>query len=158
MTDDETAKAAELRETIARLRPKVEEDRERAAERARQIRTGTAQLVYQGLAQALGTLLAAAVLYLIAIAAGELKATDPVTFIAVAGLIAGAAASAFSARWLVLPSKRTEMKLVGAHWDLLGIEVRGRLERGEPLTIEEARWVQMGLISLEGMDDSASSS
>lgn len=140
-----------LRERVADLQPVVEENRKRASARSDQVRTYTSTLLHQAAAQALGALLAAAIVYLIALASGALDGTRPLTVIAMGGLLIPLGVSIYMARWLYLPSKRAEARLTSAILELRELEIRQKLERGEPLSEGDEQLVALGVIYLKGL-------
>ncbi len=153
MTELEDARAVELRRTIAELRPRVDSHRKRASGRVTRLRSTGSDLLFQGTAQAVGTLTAGAIAYLVAIAAGALDGTRPLTILLTSILLAGACASLFTSRWFILPSKRAELKLMNASLELRQIELRVKVESGQALSVEELGLVATGLVNLDGLKD-----
>lgn len=151
LNEEEEARAVELRKSIKDFQPVISDGQQRSNERRKWWRRTGGEIASQAISQAIGTLAAAGIAYLLAVTAGALEGTKPLTIIVTAIMIAGAVGAFWwPARYLFSPVHRAEAKAQNASLELINIEVRAKLRDGEPLTEHEARLIQMGLIRLGG--------
>jgi hypothetical protein len=151
LNEEEAARAVELRKSIEDFQPLISDGQQRSNERRKWWRRTGAEIASQAISQAIGTLAAAGIAYLIAVTAGALEGTRPLTIIVTVIMIVGTVGAFWwPARYLFSSIHRAEAKVQNASLELINLEVRAKLRDREPLTELEARLIQMGLIRLDG--------
>ena len=89
LNEEEAARAVELRRSIEDSQPLISDGQQRSSERRKWWRRTGADIVSQAASQAIGTLAAAGVAYMIAVTAGALEGTKPLTIIVSVIMIVG---------------------------------------------------------------------
>jgi hypothetical protein len=140
----------ELSKRYRELAPKVTEGRtKRRLQKSRMM--GYAAEMGRGIiVQAMGTVLGAALIYLVSVAGGLLEGTHSVKLIAWIIILIGITGG-FMLLLISIILRRQEFEILSIRCRLAEHEMAQKMESGTPLNIDELKLIQAGLIDIQSL-------